>query len=253
MDTKRNGWKDDRESRSSDENSSGKRWVAAGVFLAFVAFAGAGIWAYWGSAPPETAPNPVLQRPEDRAAYIASDRFKSLPEEEKREYFRKSMEDGGGRAVFGARESMTEEQRDKLRENTREVFESIQKERVDAFFELQTPEEKVAYLDKQIDEMEKRRQEWRERREREGGDQRPPRREENATPQVGQGQDSGRPEGARRERGGTPNLDRMKQRIETTDPKDRAKATEYRMLIRARMEQRGIQPRGGGPGGGGSR
>jgi hypothetical protein len=50
----------------------------------------------------------------------------------------------------------------------------------------------------------------------------------------------------------------MKQRIETTDPKDRAKATEYRMLMRARMEQRGIPTRGapgGGPpqGGGGNR
>jgi hypothetical protein len=63
------------------------------------------------------------------------------------------------------REDLTDEQRQKVRENMREVGREMMEERVNEYFAAATEEEKKAILDRQIDEFMKMREEWEKRRE----------------------------------------------------------------------------------------
>ena len=133
---------------------------------------------------------------------------------------------------------MSEDQRRRYFEANREQMMAGMEERMSAFFAL-PPEEQQRQLDEQIDRMLERRQD-RERRSQSGE-----RAERGGRGGAGDGQ--GR-------RGGWRNMSeadrdqRRKQRLDRTSAKTRAMFTEYRRLMRERLEARGEAPMGrGGP------
>lgn len=141
---------------------------------------------------------------------------------------------------------------DQMRQAGREAWEKAEKERMTAYFN--TPaKDRDKYLDKLIDEMQKRMKEFEAMREKMGPTTRP----NWGDRQRGDGPTT-RPDGERRERGmGGPG-----GRGDSTSPVDRAMNQEFRAALFKRMQERGIQMpgrgfggfgggRGGGPGGGG--
>ena len=185
------------------------------IVAAAVASAG-GIWLYslWFPRPPE----PETAEPEEVRDYLASDRFGKLSEEERAEYLQALRDSGqmprGRRGRRSADEELTAEegeQREKIRKNIMPVFRKRHEERLKAYFEL-PEEERTAYLDEMIDRIQQHRSERRPDNEHAPREQ--------------------------RRRGPSP--ERMKERIETTDPETRAQSTEFRRALRERMEERGV-------------
>jgi len=146
---------------------------------------------------------------------------------------------------------LTPEERDRFRESRMRVAEARMQKTIDEFFSL-PPEKQNEFLDKQIDEMERRREEFRQRfGERAGG-----------FPQIFQGERP-REGGERREgaytggqqavqqgvagRQGRRNvspdarLQRMRNRLSETTPEERAKRREYFRRLRERMAERNIR------------
>ncbi len=204
--------------------------IVAGVLLIIVAgIAGLGVYLFGiVTAPPP--PDPKAAETEEVRDYLASDKFAKLSDDDKKLYVDQLRADGKFRRPGPRREDgeePTEEEKakhEKIRENVGSVFRKMREDRVKDYFTL--PEEaRVAYLDAMINEMEERRKEHQAGRETEGGEKK-----------------EDRPEGERRggghdgHRGPTP--ERMKQRIETTDPVLRAQITEFHDAMRARMEAR---------------
>jgi hypothetical protein len=155
------------------------------------------------------------------------------------EQFRNAMRD----------ETLTDEQRRELFERMREAREREMDQRVAEYFGA-SEAERVAVLDKHIDEMEARRREWEARRaERGDEDDRP--RDRDETPEQR--------EARRRERFGSQSQAERKTRSESRNPDQQGQRMAYFSAMRDRMAARGIEaPRGGpggrgfgGPGGGG--
>lgn len=186
--------------------------------------------------------DPTVQAPRERVDYIISDEFKSLPVEKKRKYLEKMRKEGepsfGPGPMGGKIDDLTPEERHKMHENMRPVFHQHMKEQVDGYFALKTPEEKIAYLDKIIDEREKRHEEMRKRMESLSDSEK-----EEIKKRFEKRRGQGPPP--------RPSLSHMKEHIESTDPEERAKFTEFHLAMRARSEQTGKGHRGGpgGPGG----
>ncbi len=104
----------------------------------------------------------------------------------------------------------------------RQLFRQRVTKRINDYFEL--PENKrKAYLDKMIDEMLARREEFRKRRQKSQRD----------------GRDTDRRRSGRRQI----NPDRMRLRTERTTPEMRAKFNKFREDMRKRMKERGIDRR----------
>ena len=120
---------------------------------------------------------------------------------------------------------LTDEERQQLRRVRHEVGMARMNERVDEYFNA-PEEEREKILDRHIDEFAALREQWRaerERREKEGQDDR---------------------ERVRRER---PRRDRQneKERMESSDPDRQKRMMSYWGKMRARMQARGIEMRGG--------
>lgn len=134
------------------------------------------------------------------------------------------------------REDLTDEQRRQARQNMREVFESAINDRVNEYYTA-SEEEKVAVLDKHIDEMAAWRAEW-EKRQAE--------REKDQNREGGRGMGPGGPGSSTREE--------RKEQSESRNPDQMAQRMAYFMALQGRATQRGISmPWGGGgrgPGGG---
>jgi hypothetical protein len=178
-----------------------------------------GVAALVWSGGPQTARDPKLQTTESQLKYLASKEFGGLPDGEKGKYV-KSLD---RRELFSNSRKMSDEDKKQLRENVGSVFRTMMKERINKYSELSTKEEKNAYLDEMIDKMAAGRKE----------------RDKSRTPMSAE--DKKKREERRAERGKrTPSLDRIKSRIETSDPKERAQWTEFRIDMRKRMEERGI-------------
>ncbi len=128
------------------------------------------------------------------------------------------------------------------RQTMRQMFMAVADEQAKTYFSL--PEnQRQMYLDKVIDDMLKRREEFQKMREQ--------RRAEMTEEQQQQARQ--RREQFRQRRGRGPNPGRMRARAERTNPETRARMSEFRRQLRQRMDERGIEPprRGpGGPGGG---
>ena len=132
------------------------------------------------------------------------------------------------RDIFYSARSMTDDEKKNLRENMRPMFEIAMNKKAKEYFSL--PQDKrEAFLDSELDKME-------ERRANRGNNP-------NAAFGQGGGAPGGAPGGAvaQGNAGGRrqgPTAKAIKQRIETTDPVDRAKAAQYRKDMRARAQQR---------------
>lgn len=131
-------------SHPAEESASGKWKIAIGV-LAIVLVGGA-VWAFWGNRPDAEV---------ERVKQMQAEAFKpDATPEQRRENFQ---------LVRQEMEKLSPEQRDQVREQMREGFEWRMDEQIRTYFALPA-EQKTAYLDKQINEMEQRRKEWETRR-----------------------------------------------------------------------------------------
>ncbi|OGV52887.1 MAG: hypothetical protein A2017_17150 [Lentisphaerae bacterium GWF2_44_16] len=163
--------------------------------------------------------SPPVENSSDAVKYMASAEFKKLSADERKAYFKGVNEQlGEGRgAFFKEASSLSENERKQLRENTGSIFRSMMNERVNKYFAL-PKEERSAYLDKMIDEMEKRRKDG------------PP-------PGSPPGENKDGKNDRRGDKGG-PSVERMKKHIEGTSSSDRAKNIQFMMDMRARMQER---------------
>jgi hypothetical protein len=173
--------------------------------------------------------------------FIASEDFTQLPEADRVEAFdtsRKLREQSptppGERPDQG---NLTDEERQRYRENTRQMFTQMMEKQVNDYVALPVDQRKQ-YLDKMIDQMQDRRKQF------EG---RPRPQPEQAAGNTEGGAAAPRPEGDTRRRG--PDPDRLRQMIETTPPEKQAKFVQFMKDMQERMKERGIEgPRfGGGP------
>ena len=149
------------------------------------------------------------------------------------------------------RDDLSDEQRDQIRSNMRQAWTGMIDDRVDQYFAT-APEDRDAFLDKQIDEWQSRMKEWEERRrqrerERQAGDQ-----------QNGGGDEQAQAERNRRGWRGPQTREQRKVRSESRDPDESARRAAYFSAIRKRAQVRGIEmpgppdPGQGGPRGPGS-
>lgn len=169
-----------------------------------------------GSGTPQIARNPELQTTESQLKYIASKEFGTLPNTEKSKYI-KSLDRG---ELFKQSRQLPDEAKHQLRKNIGGVFRTMMKERIGKYSQLSTKAEKNAYLDKMIDKMSGFRKERKK---------------------TMSSADKKKQEERRAKRGKhKPSLDRIKNRIETSDPKERAQFMGFIVDMRARMKERGI-------------
>ncbi|HKQ48424.1 MAG TPA: hypothetical protein VJZ71_10175 [Phycisphaerae bacterium] len=142
-------------------------------------------------------------------------------------------------------ESLTEEQREKLRQNMREVFESRMDEAVNEYYAAK-PEDREAIINRHIDEMEK----WRKAREdREREEQEKARSSGKSDEEIEKEREKEREE--RRKNRENRSREERKSDSETRSPDSRARRMAYRDAMRKQMQARGIEPPRWGPGGGG--
>ena len=177
------------------------------VALALVAGAISLLWVS-GSQNDLKARNPDIQTVQSQFDYLTSDEFKDLPESEKIKY----VNAANPRKLFGMRKNLSGDDKIKLFDSVRPVFRAMRKEQVNQYMKLRTQPEKMVYLDKMIDERVKR---WKSRESKTG---------------------------INKSKWKKPSLSRIKERIETSDPKERAKWMEFRMAMRQRMNERKITP-----------
>ena len=187
-------------------------------------------------------PDPTAQTREERLSYLASPEFGKLSVDDRTQYMRElrdlsEADDGDaepGPSFRRDMESLTDEERQQLRANVGGVIRQIMNERVEKYFAA--PEaERTAHLDAMIDQMAELRSRWRGRAPRGEGDRRPPPEEESGNQTD---DDTSEGDGHRRH---APSLDRFRDRIETSDPAERARFQEFISALRTRMEERGIE------------
>jgi hypothetical protein len=134
------------------------------------------------------------------------------------------------------------------REKRGEVMEQVMASRAKQYYEI-SEDQRLAYMDKLIDMMQARREEFRNRRQEFEQRRNDPNRP--ASPndfQRNRGQGRGQ-QGRNREA----NAARGRARTENTTPEDRARMRAFSIAMRMRMAQRGMSGFGGpgmGPGGG---
>lgn len=192
-------------------------WSRKNIVIASTVAAVLVIGTVWGGVKLYGKDRPVRidlsgKSEEQIRAYMESEEFKKLDREVRHQYGRAAME-------------------------------QAMEKRMNGFFEV-APEQRTAYLDKMIDEMQERR---RQMPPRGAGD-----RSGEPRPQVsGQNQaEGGSPQSGQARRGGGARRgpEGMRARQERSTPEQRAKRTEFFEAMRNRMKERGLDFR---PGGGG--
>ena len=151
--------------------------------------------------------------------------FKQGPNPEKWQEFHQEME------------KLTPDQRHQVHEGMRQNMERRMDERIDAFFAL-PPDKRNAFLDKQIQEEEKRRKEMEARRAKSGS---------NGGNGANAGAGQGGPRGPGNQTADARALRRNQMRDNTT-PEQRAKRNAYRAAMQQRRVQTGLpaSPQHGG-------
>jgi len=197
--------------------SQAKIWLIAIGGLVGVAAAAWGI-----SAGSRADANAVTVPPE-----FTLEAMKERVAEHQRPDFRKMRE-------TMARDDLSIEQKRQIAENMRDVFRSEMRARVDEYYNA-SAEDKTAVLDKQIDEFQKMREQFRRRREQDGADSdRPSKEERDKMRQIMRPQSK---------------QDR-KSRSESRNADETARTMAYFSAMRSRAKERGIEMgRGPGPGG----
>jgi hypothetical protein len=219
---------------------TGRIAIAGGLGALLVTGLACGLWwprsgsggdpgAELPAAPPASKAKP--QTPQQIAAYVGSKDFAALGLDQRVAYL-DSLNKTDPNVVRSVMESdaVSKEQQDLVRKNVGEVFRQRTAQHVEAYTAL-PPEQRQAYLDKVIDELEARRLV----------------RKPSAS---GSGDPAGGGSG-KAERPVNPSeiVSRIRSRLETTDPADRAKHIQFLIGMRGRMTQRGLEPAMAGPGG----
>lgn len=210
-------------------------WILGMVVLLAGLAAG---WVLW----PRQAPDPKAGNAEEVAKYISSKEFGEMPADQRRQYMdqvRQVERDSGQRLID--RDKLSDAQREQMRENMSGAFMAQMDQRIEAYFKLPEPE-KVAYLDKILDEGQQRRAQVEARastRPAGGGGQ--------GSPAGGGDRGGARAGGGRR----GPSAEGLRNRLEHSDPLKRAQHAEFRRALAERAKQRGITLPG--PGGSGGR
>jgi hypothetical protein len=193
---------------------------------------GATALTIWGYTLP---PDPKTAKPEEVTKYLASDQFAKLPVEKKQEYFETLHQESQGppHQMMQAARNLPEKQREKLRENIGSMFMARMEKEIDQYFELPA-EQRTAYLDEMIDRHEQFRQQMRNRRPPDNGNDR--------------SREAGADDRQRRRPGGrgrhwTP--ERHKQMLKHISGERRAKFSEFMEAMRKRRQERGLPERRG--------
>lgn len=188
---------------------------------------------FGGKSPSTPPPDPNSLSKEQLANYLASNDFGRLSPSEKNNFL-KSLNngEGGRRQIFTTIRNLSDKERRKAFSNMREAMREAMDERMEAYFKL-PQEERTAYLDEMIDRMKERRERRKER--------------EKASAPGNSGGRSG--ESARdkpREDNRARGTERRKDRIESSNPEQRARRAEFFKDLRKRAQERGVSM--GGPG-----
>lgn len=188
--------------------NTGKK-VAMAV-CGLLAVGAAGTTLFWFSRRPASlkARNPNIQTTKSKFEYITSKEFGGLPDSEKVKYVKAA----NPRELFGKSKKLSDADKKKLFNSVRPVFRAMRKAQVNEYLSLKNKTEQTAYLDKMIDARVER---WKSR--------------ESVT-------------GVKKRNWKGPSMSKIKERIETSDPKERAKWMEFRMGMRQRMKERKITP-----------
>lgn len=173
------------------------------VATILVSVSGGAAWIYYTHVP-----NPRNQSAKDVSAFLASDRFSRLGKDQKKAYLDAARQSG----KMERRNDLTEEQREALFRNISPLMQDRMNQQMTEYFAL-APNQRVAYLDKVIDDMQKR---------------------PTSRPTSQPGSRPSNPRGF--------NADRMRNRIETTDSTTRAQRDQFMKDLHNRMKQRGIDP-----------
>ena len=192
------------------------------VSLSLLGLAGLGMW--WAFA--DAGPDPEVEKIKEtmKTAFESRESMTPAQRQQSRQQIHQQIE------------SLSEEQRHEVFAGMRQQFQVQMEKRFDEYFNA-PPEQRLAVLDKQIMEMEKFRREMEQRRQARGqnGDRGGP----GSTQRGGQGGPLGGPRGSR-----TPEQrqERMKSRLDNSDPVMRAKGAEYFSAMKKRREQLGLPP-----------
>ncbi|OGV50399.1 MAG: hypothetical protein A2017_15470 [Lentisphaerae bacterium GWF2_44_16] len=213
-------FKKKRDAKKAGSKSGRKRTVILVSIASFLGICCAGYYAFNRPVPPAID----KQSSDEMVKYLASPEFAKLPEEVKKNYFKGVNEkfDDEGKSIRGEASNLADGDRQQLRDNTEKLLRAMFQERIDKYFAL-PKEERVAYLDKVIDEMQKRREERQKAREKSGND-----KPQNANNQQGNN----------RQRNPARGLERAKKRIESNDSTTRAKQVQFFKDLRARSAER---------------
>jgi hypothetical protein len=171
-----------------------------------------------------------LARVQDLRSQLGS--AEKLPEEKRRELWGQLRQE---------MDKLPEDQREKMWREGRQGFEKQMHERMRAVLDA-SPDQRTALLDKQIDEMEKRRKDWEKRRQdraKQGGGQGPGPQAMAGGP-GGPGGPGGRGWGG--PGGGPGNNQWAKRMLDNTTPSQRSEMYEYRRLMEARRAERQLPP-----------
>jgi len=187
--------------------------IAASIGVVLVVAVGA-YWLWPGGPDISDAP-PVEDRPQ-AAKYVASEEFAKLDEDTRSQYLKKfagNLGDGPPRGLR-ATTQLSDEERNRFREQFGPVMRRMMTKRIDDYFAL-SAEDQVEQLDKMIDMFQARQA------------------------------DAAKDDSARPRRGMTP--ERLKNIIENTEPEMRAKFIEFRKALQNRSKQRGLSSPFGPP------
>lgn len=200
-----------------------KKKITAGV-LAIVLLVAGSVWAFRNRSDPQV----------EKVKQMQAEAFKADATPEQR---RATFE-----MVHKEMEQLSPEQRREVHEGMRENFERQMDVRIKAYFELPRAE-RVAYMDKQIQEMEKRHQEMAARRSQGGNG--PGRGGQQAGgssggPQAGQRNANGpRPP---RDNSSTARATRRNERLDRSTPEQRALRSAYFADMKKRRIELGLPP-----------
>jgi len=175
-----------------------------------------------GAVPGEVGPDPATANDAEIQAFLDSEAFRALSQEDRAGYLRRLRESGG--SGFRVMRKLSSKGRKAVRETMRPEMNS----EMDKFFRMSETEQ-LAYLDRRIDDMQQMRERFRERREAEkkDGDEKTEERPRRGPPWMRDGNFD--PDEAQR---------RREKRLSEHPPKERAQRSEFFRRLRERMRQR---------------
>ncbi len=198
-----------------------KVWFALASIVMLLLFVGGIRWVWWFKTDPQ------VELVRELRAQAFSEESRALEPDARRAVFEKMREES---------EKLSDEQRRALREEARDDFQGRMQQRIGSFFEL-SGDERIAYLDEQIDEMEERREQWRQREQNGEAGRRGP-----GTGRGGVGARNGQGRGGRGNMTAEQRNDRRRGFLDRTSAEDRAQFTAYMDAINKRRAERGLEP-----------